>query len=133
MIYAASPWAVLLSEHRPVACVPSGHSVRCDLRMFSAVKLRWAHRLPSLSLRSVPVGESVPSHKSRFLDFARNHRSGAGQVCRTVVLSLRHDVLDYRMPFQFESNYKPRGDQGQAIAKLTKSLEAGIGIRLCLA
>jgi excinuclease ABC subunit B len=29
------------------------------------------------------------------------------------------------MPFQLESNYRPRGDQGQAIAKLTKSLEAG--------
>jgi excinuclease ABC subunit B len=29
------------------------------------------------------------------------------------------------MAFQLESNYKPRGDQGQAIAKLTKSLEAG--------
>jgi excinuclease ABC subunit B len=29
------------------------------------------------------------------------------------------------MPFQLESNYKPRGDQGQAIAKLIKSLEAG--------
>ena len=29
------------------------------------------------------------------------------------------------MPFELESNYKPRGDQGQAIAKLTKSLEAG--------
>src|SRR5689334_6960240 len=29
------------------------------------------------------------------------------------------------MPFQLESNYKPRGDQGQAIAKLTKSLQAG--------
>ena len=29
------------------------------------------------------------------------------------------------MPFQLESNYKPRGDQGQAIAKLTKSLEVG--------
>jgi hypothetical protein len=28
------------------------------------------------------------------------------------------------MPFQLESNYKPRGDQGQAIAKLTKSLQA---------
>src|SRR6267378_3508670 len=34
-------------------------------------------------------------------------------------------VLDYRMPFQLESNYKPRGDQDQAIAKLTKSLAAG--------
>src|SRR5438067_13262225 len=34
-------------------------------------------------------------------------------------------VLDYSMPFQLESNYKPRGDQGQAIAKLTKSVEAG--------
>src|SRR5204863_1619671 len=29
------------------------------------------------------------------------------------------------MPFQLESNYKPKGDQGQAIAKLTKSLQAG--------
>jgi excinuclease ABC subunit B len=29
------------------------------------------------------------------------------------------------MPFQLESNYKPRGDQGQAIAKLLKSVETG--------
>jgi excinuclease ABC subunit B len=29
------------------------------------------------------------------------------------------------MPFQLESNYKPRGDQGQAIAKLIKTVEAG--------
>ena len=29
------------------------------------------------------------------------------------------------MPFHLESNYKPRGDQGQAIAKLTNSLQAG--------
>ena len=29
------------------------------------------------------------------------------------------------MPFQLESNYKPRGDQGQAIAKLLKSVQAG--------
>ncbi len=29
------------------------------------------------------------------------------------------------MPFQLESSYKPRGDQGQAIAKLIKSVEAG--------
>src|SRR5512144_2674668 len=29
------------------------------------------------------------------------------------------------MPFQLESNFKPRGDQGQAIAKLLKSIEAG--------
>ena len=29
------------------------------------------------------------------------------------------------MPFQLESNYTPRGDQGQAIAKLIKSVEAG--------
>src|SRR5438128_8831379 len=34
-------------------------------------------------------------------------------------------MLRFKMPFQLESNYKPRGDQGQAIAKLTKSLEAG--------
>src|SRR3984893_16935308 len=29
------------------------------------------------------------------------------------------------MSFQLESNYKPRGDQGQAIAKLIKSVEVG--------
>ncbi len=29
------------------------------------------------------------------------------------------------MPFKLESNYKPRGDQGQAIAKLLKSVAAG--------
>ena len=29
------------------------------------------------------------------------------------------------MPFQLESNYQPRGDQGQAIAKLIKSVGAG--------
>src|SRR3954465_7970569 len=29
------------------------------------------------------------------------------------------------MAFELESNYKPRGDQAQAIAKLTKSIEAG--------
>ena len=29
------------------------------------------------------------------------------------------------MPFQLESNYKSRGDQGQAIAKLIKSVEGG--------
>jgi excinuclease ABC subunit B len=34
-------------------------------------------------------------------------------------------VLDSRMPFQLESKYKPRGDQGQAIAKLIKSIGAG--------
>ena len=29
------------------------------------------------------------------------------------------------MPFQHESNFKPRGDQGQAVAKLLKSVESG--------
>lgn len=29
------------------------------------------------------------------------------------------------MPFELESSYRPRGDQGQAIAKLLKSVEAG--------
>ena len=29
------------------------------------------------------------------------------------------------MPFELESNYRPRGDQAQAIAKLLKSIEAG--------
>ena len=33
-------------------------------------------------------------------------------------------MLFCRVPFQLESNYRPRGDQGQAIAKLTKSVEA---------
>src|ERR1700720_177285 len=34
-------------------------------------------------------------------------------------------MLSCGMAFQLESNYKPRGDQGQAIAKLIKSVEAG--------
>jgi excinuclease ABC subunit B len=34
-------------------------------------------------------------------------------------------MLHCPMPFQLESNYKPRGDQKQAIAKLSKSLQAG--------
>jgi excinuclease ABC subunit B len=34
-------------------------------------------------------------------------------------------MLFWRMPFQLESNYQPKGDQGQAIAKLVKSVEAG--------
>lgn len=34
-------------------------------------------------------------------------------------------MLICRMPFELESNYKPRGDQSQAIAKLLKSIEAG--------
>ena len=29
------------------------------------------------------------------------------------------------MPFELESKYRPKGDQGQAIAKLLKSLEVG--------
>src|ERR1051326_5555612 len=33
-------------------------------------------------------------------------------------------MLFCRVPFQLESNYRPRGDQCQAIAKLTKSVEA---------
>jgi excinuclease ABC subunit B len=34
-------------------------------------------------------------------------------------------MLSYPMPFELESNYTPRGDQSQAIAKLLKSIEAG--------
>jgi excinuclease ABC subunit B len=34
-------------------------------------------------------------------------------------------VLLCRMAFELESNYKPRGDQSQAIAKLLKAIEAG--------
>ena len=34
-------------------------------------------------------------------------------------------MLPSPMPFELESNYKPRGDQAQAIAKLLKSFEAG--------
>ncbi len=34
-------------------------------------------------------------------------------------------MLSCPMPFQLESTYQPRGDQGQAIAKLIKSIEAG--------
>src|SRR5689334_24461909 len=42
---------------------------------------------------------------------------------RSQILSRRAKfALDCCMPFQLESNYKPRGDQAQAIAKLAKSL-----------
>ena len=34
-------------------------------------------------------------------------------------------MLSSAVAFELESNYKPRGDQGQAIAKLLKSIEAG--------
>jgi len=34
-------------------------------------------------------------------------------------------MLECRMAFQLESDYTPRGDQGQAIAKLFKSVAAG--------
>ncbi len=34
-------------------------------------------------------------------------------------------MLKLAVPFQLESNFKPRGDQGQAIAKLLKSVEGG--------
>jgi excinuclease ABC subunit B len=34
-------------------------------------------------------------------------------------------MLYCAMPFQLESNYQPRGDQGQAIAKLLRSVEVG--------
>src|SRR6202171_5441201 len=34
-------------------------------------------------------------------------------------------MLTYKMPFELESNYRPRGAQSQAIAKLLKSIEAG--------
>ena len=44
---------------------------------------------------------------------------------RLFALSFSGDMLDCRMPFQLESNYQPRGDQGQAIAKLANSLQAG--------
>ena len=40
-------------------------------------------------------------------------------------------MLTCRMPFELESNYKPRGDQAQAIAKLMKSVGRGTGTRRC--
>src|SRR5439155_12815323 len=33
-------------------------------------------------------------------------------------------ILLCTMPFQLEANYRPRGEQGQAIVKLIKSVEA---------
>ena len=48
-----------------------------------------------------------------------------GRVSATFAFRRVIAVLDFTMPFQLESNYKPRGDQAQAIAKLAKSLEAG--------
>ncbi len=35
-------------------------------------------------------------------------------------------VLDCAVAFELESNYKPRGDQSQAIAKLLKSITFAI-------
>src|SRR5947209_14406594 len=34
-------------------------------------------------------------------------------------------MLSLTMAFELESGYKPRGDQAQAIAKLSRSIEAG--------
>jgi len=45
----------------------------------------------------------------------------SGQKIRGKLLA---KMLKYHVEFQLESNYKPRGDQGQAIAKLAKSIEA---------
>ena len=42
-----------------------------------------------------------------------------------------YSMLPCRMAFELESNYKPRGTK-QAIAKLLKSIEAGIAIQTLL-
>jgi excinuclease ABC subunit B len=71
------------------------------------------------------LGEESPwiNHSPLIVDLAFQCKNELRlTVCRHCAADL---VLDYRMPFQLESNYKPRGDQGQAIAKLLKSVEAG--------
>ena len=52
---------------------------------------------------------------------ARRARQHAGRM--RYPFGKRSTMLDCVMPFQLESNYKPRGDQGQAIAKLIKSVK----------
>src|SRR5437016_2538897 len=59
------------------------------------------------------------------LDFQMIHNRLAYASGKRLRFSRTRAMLDYPMPFQLESNYKPRGDQGQAIGKLTKSLVAG--------
>src|SRR5438105_4105043 len=59
------------------------------------------------------------------LDFQMIHNRLACASGKRLRFSRTRAMLDYPMPFQLESNYKPRGDQGQAIGKLTKSLVAG--------
>ena len=56
--------------------------------------------------------------------FLESHRGWQGQV--GVLWTSRARVLRWvLMSFQLASQYEPKGDQAQAIAKLTKSIEAG--------
>jgi excinuclease ABC subunit B len=75
--------------------------------------------------RLLQLGEESPwiNHSPLIVDLAFQCKNELRlTVCRHCAADL---VLNYQMPFQLESNYKPRGDQGQAIAKLLKSVEAG--------
>jgi len=56
--------------------------------------------------------------------FAVYLRKSVGRV-EAILSVATTQCYSSRMPFQLKSNYKPRGDQGQAIAKLLKSIEAG--------
>jgi excinuclease ABC subunit B len=54
-------------------------------------------------------------------------KSGALKAdhCQATIGNYQQSLLDCQMPFQLESNYKPRGDQAQAIGKLIRSVESG--------
>src|SRR5713101_8906604 len=56
--------------------------------------------------------------------FAVYLRKSVGRV-EAILSVATTQCYSSRMPFQLKSNYNPRGDQGQAIAKLLKSIEAG--------
>src|SRR5713101_1751504 len=55
--------------------------------------------------------------------FAVYLRKSVGRV-EAILSVATTQCYSSRMPFQLKSNYKPRGDQGQAIAKLLSSVEA---------
>jgi hypothetical protein len=65
------------------------------------------------------LGGNFPQSPGTNLDCFKAHRRQAGTG------NYQQSLLDCLMPFQLESNYKPRGDQAQAIAKLIKAVEAG--------
>src|SRR6266567_8834723 len=78
-------------------------------------------------IRRKNFSDSWPGLSANFADCGHYYRRRNDREAE--LASLPHafeftmSMLELQMPFQLESNYKPRGDQGQAIAKLLKSVE----------